>query len=221
MLQHVRAAVVSLLLLTAVTGIAYPLVVTGVAAVAFPAQAHGSLIEKDGRVVGSRLLGQPFDDPKYFWGRLSATAPVPYTAFNADKATGSSGSNLGPLNPALVDAVKGRIQALRDAEKAAGVATVEAYPVDLVTASASGLDPDISPAAAAAQLARVSKVRGLSTDRVAALVAAHTEGRQLGVLGEPRVNVLELNLALDELAAASRPAQALPPEQRATATSNR
>jgi K+-transporting ATPase ATPase C chain len=208
MFQHVRAAVVSLLLLTALTGIAYPLVVTGIARVAFPAQAAGSLIVRNGKVVGSRLLGQPFDDPKYFWGRLSATSPVPYTAFNADKGTGSTGSNLGPSNPALLDAVKGRIQALRDAEKAAGVAPADPIPVDLVTASGSGLDPHISPAAAAVQLARVAKVRGLPQDRVAALVAAHTEGRQLGLLGEPRVNVLELNLALDALLPRPVPAPA-------------
>jgi K+-transporting ATPase ATPase C chain len=199
MLRHIRAAVVSLLLLTAITGVAYPLVVTGVARVAFPSQANGSLIVKDGKVVGSRIIGQSFDDPKYFWGRPSATSPVPYTAFNADKGTGSSGSNLGPSNAALLDAVKGRIQALRDAEKAAGVAPSGPIPVDLVTSSASGLDPHISPAAAAAQLARVAKVRGLPQDRVAALVAQNTEGRQLGLLGQPRVNVLELNLALDAL----------------------
>ena len=201
MLQHVRAAVVSLALLTAITGVAYPVVVTGIARVAFPVQAAGTLLRKDGKVVGSRLLGQPFDDPKYFWGRLSATSPVPYTAFNADKGTGSTGSNLGPLNPALLDAVKGRIQALRDAEKAAGVATGGPVPVDLVTASGSGLDPHVSPAGAAYQVDRVAAARNLSHDQVAALVAAHTEGRQLGVLGEPRVNVLELNLALDALEA--------------------
>ncbi|HUL61274.1 MAG TPA: potassium-transporting ATPase subunit KdpC [Anaeromyxobacteraceae bacterium] len=199
MIQHVRAAVVSLLLLTVISGFAYPLVVTGIAEVAFPAQARGSLIVRDGKVVGSRLVGQPFDDPRYFWGRLSATSPVPYTAFNSDKGTGSTGSNFGPLNPALLDAVKGRIQALRDAEKAAGVEQGGPVPVDLVTASASGLDPHLSPAAAGYQVARVAGVRHLSPQRVNALVAEHTEGRQLGVLGEPRVNVLELNLALDAL----------------------
>jgi potassium-transporting ATPase KdpC subunit len=214
MIQHVRAAVVSLLLLTAVTGIAYPLVVTGVAKVAFPAQANGSLIVKDGKVVGSRLLGQPFDDPKYFWGRLSATSPIPYTAFNADKGTGSSGSNLGPLNPALLDAVKGRVQALKDADKQSGIIPVSNVPVDLVTASGSGLDPHVSPASALYQAPRVAKVRGLSAERLIALIAEHTEGRQLGILGEPRVNVLELNLALDELAP-SQP-RAVSPEQGAT-----
>jgi K+-transporting ATPase ATPase C chain len=205
MFQHVRAAVVSLLLLTAVTGISYPLVVTGVAKVAFPAQANGSLIVKDGKVVGSRLLGQPFDDPKYFWGRLSATSPVPYTAFNADKGSGSSGSNLGPLNPALLDAVKGRVQALKDADTQAGITPVSNVPVDLVTASGSGLDPHVSPAAALYQAPRVAKVRGLSAERLVALVAKHTEGRQFGILGEPRVNVLELNLALDEIIPAPQP----------------
>jgi K+-transporting ATPase ATPase C chain len=199
MLQHIRAAVLSLLVLTAVTGIAYPLVVTGIAQVAFRDQANGSLVVKDGRVVGSRLLGQSFDDPKYFWGRLSATAPVPYTALNTDKGTGSTGSNYGPLNPALADAVKGRIQALNDADKAAGLGPRGPVPVDLVTASASGLDPHVSPAAALYQVKRVAKVRGLPPERVEALVAEHTEGRQFGVLGLPRVNVLELNLALDAL----------------------
>ncbi|HTP24907.1 MAG TPA: potassium-transporting ATPase subunit KdpC [Anaeromyxobacteraceae bacterium] len=201
MLQHIRASIVSLLLLTVVTGVAYPLVVTAIAKVAFPSQANGSLILKSGAVAGSRLLGQPFDDPKYFWGRLSATSPVGYTAFNADKGTGSSGSNLGPLNPALLDAVKGRIQALQDADKAAGVESGARYPVDLVTASGSGLDPHISPAGAAYQVARVAKVRGVPVERIRALVAEHTEGRQFGILGQPRVNVLELNLALDALAA--------------------
>jgi K+-transporting ATPase ATPase C chain len=218
MLKHLRASFVSLLLLTLITGFAYPLVLSGIGAVAFPAQASGSLIVRDGRVVGSRLVGQPFDDPKYFWGRLSATSPVPYTAFNADKGTGSTGSNLGPLNPALFDAVKGRIQALREAEKAFGVAPGGDVPVDLVTSSASGLDPHISPAAAAYQAARVAKVRGLSEERVAALVAEHTEGRQLWILGEPRVNVLELNLALDELAPQPAPAPVPAVPQSASAT---
>jgi potassium-transporting ATPase KdpC subunit len=198
MLQHFRAAVVSLLLLTVLTGVAYPLVLTGVAALAFPNQASGSLIVKDGKVVGSRLLGQPFDDPKYFWGRLSATSPIPYTAFNADKGTGSTGSNLGPSNPALLDAVKGRLQALKDADAQVGIPPVANVPVDLVTASGSGLDPHVSPAAALYQAPRVAKVRGLTAERLTALIAEHTEGRQLGILGEPRVNVLELNLALDQ-----------------------
>jgi K+-transporting ATPase ATPase C chain len=205
MIQHVRAAVASLLLLTAVTGIAYPLVVTGVAKVAFPAQANGSLIVKDGKVVGSRLPGQSFDDPKYFWGRLSATSPVPYTAFNADKGSGSSGSNLGPLNPALLDAVKGRVQALRESDAQVGITPMPNVPVDLVTASGSGLDPHVSPAAALYQAPRVAKVRGVSAERLVAIIAEHTEGRQLGILGEPRVNVLELNLALDDIARSSTP----------------
>ena len=210
MLQHVRAAVVSLALLTAITGVAYPVVVTGIARVAFPVQAAGTLLRKDGKVVGSRLLGQPFDDPKYFWGRLSATSPVPYTAFNADKGTGSTGSNLGPLNPALLDAVKGRIQALKDADAQVGATSTSNVPVDLVTASGSGLDPHISPAAALFQAPRVAKVRGLSAERLAALIAQHTEGRVLGILGEPRVNVLQLNLALDEIAGPSSPAALSP-----------
>jgi K+-transporting ATPase ATPase C chain len=193
--SFIRASIVSLVLLTAIPCVAYPLVVTGVALVAFPNQANGSLIVKDGKVVGSRLLGQSFDDPKYFWGRLSATSPVPYPAFNADKGTGSTGSNLGPLNPALFDAVKGRIRALRDAGKAAGVESGGPVPADPVTASASGLDPDISPAAADYQAARVAKVRGVAGRRPHR--GAHGEGRQLLLLGEPRVNVLELNLALD------------------------
>jgi K+-transporting ATPase ATPase C chain len=211
MIRHIRAAVVSLLLLTALTGVAYPLVVTAIAQLAFRDRANGSLIVKDGKVIGSRLIGQPFDDPKYFWGRLSATAPVPYTTFNADKATGSTGSNLGPSNPALLDAVKARIQALKDAETQAGVAPSSTFPVDLVTASASGLDPHISPAAASYQVRRVAKVRGLSEERVAQLVAEHTEARQLGVLGEPRVNVLELNIALDALARPPAPATTVQP----------
>jgi potassium-transporting ATPase KdpC subunit len=218
MLQHLRAAVVSLLLLTALTGVAYPLVVTGVAAVAFPDQARGSLIVQGGQVVGSRLIGQPFDDPKYFWGRLSGTSPIPYTAFNADKSTGSSGTNLGPLNPALFDAVKARVQALRDAETAVGLPPAADYPVDLVTASGSGLDPHLSPAAADAQVARVARVRGLPAARVAALVVSHTEGRQLGVLGEPRVNVLELNLDLDQLAAPGAPGKGASTEPASTTT---
>jgi K+-transporting ATPase ATPase C chain len=219
MIRHVRAAVVSLLLLTVITGLAYPLLVTAVAQIAFHDQANGSLIVKDGKVVGSRLLGQPFDDPRYFWGRLSATSPVPYTAFNGDKGTGSTGSNYGPLNPALADAVKGRIQALREAAAQVGGEPGASVPVDLVTASGSGLDPHISPAAALYQAPRVAKVRGLPPEKVAALVAEHTEGRQLGVLGEPRVNVLELNLALDALqpAAPASPAPALRPATAADA----
>jgi potassium-transporting ATPase KdpC subunit len=191
-----RPAIVALVILTIITGIIYPLVVTGIAQVIFPYQANGSIIlGKDGKPLGSELIGQQFDDPKYFWGRLSATGPVPYTAFNADKLTGSSGSNYGPLNPALKDAVQARIDAL----KAADPTNTASIPVDLVTASGSGLDPHISPAAAEYQVARVAKARGLDVAQVRDLVAPHTEGRQLGFLGEPRVNVLELNLALDQL----------------------
>lgn len=194
MLKQLRPAIVALVVLTLITGIIYPLIVTGIAQVLFSRQANGSLItDANGKPVGSTLIGQQFDDPKYFWGRLSSTGPVPYTAFNADKLTGSSGSNYGPLNPALQDAVKGRIDALR----AADPANTGPVPVDLVTDSGSGLDPQISPAAAAYQVNRVAKARGLDTAQVSQLVAAHTEGRQLGFLGEPRVNVLELNLALD------------------------
>jgi K+-transporting ATPase ATPase C chain len=188
---QLRPAIVALVILTIITGIIYPLLVTGIAQVVFPYQANGSIIlGKDGKPLGSELIGQQFDDPKYFWGRLSATGPVPYTAFNADKLTGSSGSNYGPLNPALKDAVQARIDAL----KAADPTNTAPIPVDLVTASGSGLDPHISPAAAEYQVARVAKVRGLEEAKVRALVAQHTEGRQLGFLGEPRVNVLELNL---------------------------
>jgi len=184
---HLRPALVLLVLLTLVTGGAYPLVVTALAQLLFPAQANGSLVAENGRTVGSTLIGQPFDDPRYFWGRLSATSPKPYDA------TASSGSNLGPLSDALLDAVKGR----RDALRAADPANTAAIPVDLVTASGSGLDPDISPAAARYQVARVARVRGIPAAEVEGLVERYTAGRQLGVLGEPRVNVLELNRALD------------------------
>jgi len=187
MLKEIRPAVVSFLLLTLLTGIAYPLMVTGVSQVVMPDKANGSMIMKDGKPVGSSLIGQSFSDPKYFWGRPSATSPMP------NNPTSSGGSNLGPTNPALMDAVKGRVQALRDADPG----NQQPVPVDLVTASASGLDPHISPAAANYQLARVARVRKLSPDVVGKLVAEHTEGRQFGILGEPRVNVLELNLALD------------------------
>ena len=182
-----RPAVSLFLLLTAITGIVYPLAVTGIAKVAFGDQADGSLIVKDGKVIGSSLIGQNFSEPKYFWGRPSATSPQPYNA------SASSGSNQGPLNPALVDAVKGRVEALRKADPG----NTAPVPVDLVTASASGLDPHISVAAAEYQVARVARARGLVPDAVRAVVARHTEGRQLGFLGEPRVNVLALNLELD------------------------
>lgn len=184
-----RPAVVLLILLTVITGVVYPLVVTAVARVLFPAQAAGSLIVKDGKAVGSRLIGQPFSDPKYFWSRPSATSPQPYNGLS------SGGSNLGPLNPALTDAVKARIAALQ----AADPGNRAPIPVDLVTASGSGLDPDISLAAAYYQADRIARSRHLSPDRVRALIADHTQGRWLGVLGEPRVNVLELNLSLDTM----------------------
>ncbi|MHB8812369.1 MAG: potassium-transporting ATPase subunit KdpC [Steroidobacteraceae bacterium] len=182
-----RPAIALLILMTVITGIAYPLVVTGVAKVLFPAQAAGSLIVKDGKAVGSRLIGQPVSDPKYFWSRPSATSPQPYNGL------ASGGSNLGPLNPALTDAVKTRIAALQ----AADPTNHASIPVDLVTASASGLDPDISLAAAYYQADRIARLRHLSPDRVRALIAVHAKGKALGVIGEPRVNVLELNLALD------------------------
>lgn len=184
-----RPALSLFVLLTAVTGVAYPLVVTGIAQLAFPDQAGGSLIVKDGKAVGSALIGQNFTDPKYFWGRPSATGPMPYNA------AASSGSNQGPLNPALADAVKVRIEAL----KAATPGQEGPIPADLVTASASGLDPHISVAAADYQVARVAAARQLDPETVRAVLRERTEGRQWGVFGEPRVNVLRLNLALDGL----------------------
>ena len=193
MLKQLRPAIVSLLLFTLITGVIYPLVVTGIAQVIFPSQANGSLIIKDGKPVGSELIGQSFDAPKYFWGRLSATSTFPYNAFNAENLTGSSGSNYGPLNPALIQMVQARIDAL----KAADPTNTAPIPVDLVTASGSGLDPHISVAAALYQLSRVAKARGMSETDVHALIDKYTEGRQFGFLGEPTVNVLELNLALD------------------------
>jgi potassium-transporting ATPase KdpC subunit len=195
MLSQLRPALVALGIFTILTGLVYPLVVTGLAQVIFPRQANGSLIVRNGQPVGSALIGQSFDDPKYFWGRLSATSPAPYTAFNGDKLTGSSGSNYGPLNPALLEAVQTRIKALQEADPT----NTAPIPVDLVTASGSGLDPHMSPAAAAYQVGRVAQARGLRADAVRQLVAQHTEGRTLGLLGEPRVNVLALNLALDDV----------------------
>ena len=188
-LEELRPAVVLLSLLTLLTGLAYPLAMTGVAQVAFPAQASGSLIEKDGRVVGSRLIGQSFAEPGRFWGRLSATGPVAYAG------EASSGSNLGPLAPALLDGARTRAAALREADPG----NRSPIPVDLVTSSASGLDPEISPAAAEWQAPRVARARGVDEERILALVETHTRGRTLGILGEPRVNVLELNLALESL----------------------
>jgi K+-transporting ATPase ATPase C chain len=186
MLRLVRPALVLLGLFTVLTGMLYPLAVTGVAQGFLPARANGSLITMGDRVAGSELIGQPFDDPRFFWSRPSATAPHPYNG------AASTGSNLGPLNPALADAVKARVDALRAAEP--GNAT--AIPVDLVTASGSGLDPHVSPATALYQVGRVAKARGLSEARVRALVEAAREERWLGIFGEPRVNVLRLNLAL-------------------------
>ena len=183
----VRPALVSFVVLTALTGIAYPLAITGIAQVLFPDQAAGSLVVRDGKPVGSSLIGQNFHDPKYVWGRPSATGPMPYNASN------SSGSNQGPLNPALTDAVKSRIEALRAADPGNTVPV----PVDLVTASGSGLDPHISVAAAQFQAARVAKARNLPLAQVQQLIDKHSEGRIVGFLGEPRVNVLQLNLALD------------------------
>ena len=187
MFTQFRPAVVMLILMTLVTGAIYPLVVTGVAQVAMPRQANGSLIEHDGKPAGSDLIGQPFSDPKYFWSRPSATSPYPYNA------SASSGSNQGPLNPALSEAVAARIKALRDADPG----NTALVPADLVTASASGLDPHISPAAAGYQINRVARARNLPPRKVRELVATYTASRQLGFLGEPRVNVLQLNQALD------------------------
>ena len=190
MFALLRQTVLVFLGLTVVTGVAYPVVMTIVAQVVFPHQANGSLIERDGKLVGSALIGQQFDDPGYFWSRPSATGPTPYNA------AASTGSNYGPTNPAQLNAVRGRVDALHKAspDQAGPV------PVDLVTASGSGLDPQISPAAAEYQVARVAKARHASMQTLRDLVAQHTAGRQLGMFGESRVNVLELNLALDKLA---------------------
>ena len=195
MISQLRPAFFMLLIFTVITGVIYPLAVTGIAQVVFPKQANGSLIVIDSNAYVSELIGQQFDAPKYFWGRLSATGDFPYNAFNAETLTGSSGSNYGPLNPALMDAVQARINAL----KAADPENTAPIPVDLVTASGSGLDPHISVAAALYQVHRVAQARGLSNDAVKALVDKYTTGRQFGFLGEPTVNVLELNLALDGL----------------------
>lgn len=183
----IRPALILLLVFTVLTGLVYPLVVTAISQVVFPAQANGSLIVHNGQTVGSTLIGQQFDAPKYFWGRLSATGPYPYNA------AASSGSNLGPTNPALLDEAKARIAAL----KAADPTNTQPIPVDLVTSSGSGLDPDISVAAALYQVPRVARLRGMTESAVLALVNQFTQGRTLGFLGEPRVNVLQLNLALD------------------------
>ena len=195
MTSQLRPAFFMLLIFTLITGVIYPLVVTGIAQVLFPSQANGSLIMVDGKAVGSELIGQQFDDPKYFWGRISATGTFAYNAFNAENLTASSGSNYGPLNPALMDMVQARIDAL----KAADPDNTLPIPVDLVTASASGLDPHISIAAALYQVNRVATARGLSEADVQSLAEKYSEGRQFGIFGEPRVNVLLLNLALDEI----------------------
>ncbi len=189
MTSLIRPVIVLFLIFTAITGIAYPLVVTGISQALFPRQSAGSLIVRNGKVVGSQLIGQAFSDPKYFWSRPSATSPQPYNGL------GSTGSNLGPLNPALTDAVKQRIDALH----AADPTNKAPVPVDLVTASGSGLDPEESLAAAYYQAGRVARARGLDEQQVRALIAAHAQGGVLGVFGDHRVNVLELNLALDQL----------------------
>jgi K+-transporting ATPase ATPase C chain len=189
MLTMIRSAVMTLLVFTILTGLVYPMVVTGLAQTIFPHQANGSIITKNGKAVGSELLGQQFEDAKYFWGRLSATTPCLYNAGS------SSGSNLGPNNPDLMKAVQARIQSLHEADPG----NTTKIPVDLVTSSGSGLDPHISPAAAAFQVQRVANIRGIEAAKISALVAANTEDRQFGILGEPVVNVLKLNLALDEL----------------------
>ncbi len=188
MIKHLKPAVILFVLLSVLTGVIYPAVVTGLAQLLFPSQANGSLMtDSNGKLTGSRLIGQPFSSPGHFWGRPSATAPFPYNA------GASSGSNLGPTNPALIDAVKARIQAL----KAADPDNKAPVPVDLIMASGSGLDPHISPAAADYQINRVAKIRNIKPEKLRALVKANTESRQWGFLGEPRVNVLTLNLALD------------------------
>jgi K+-transporting ATPase ATPase C chain len=182
-----RPLIVLFVVLSAITGLAYPAVMTAIGQAAFHDQVNGSMIEQNGKVVGSSLIGQQFDAPQYFWGRLSATSPMPYNP------TASGGSNLGPTNPALSDEIKGRLDAL----KAAGTDMSKPVPIDLVTSSGSGLDPEITPAAAAYQVARVATARKMSPSDVQALVDRYTSGRQFGVLGEARVNVLQLNLALD------------------------
>jgi potassium-transporting ATPase KdpC subunit len=189
MKSHLRIGLTLFFLFTVLTGVIYPLVVTAISQIAFRHQANGSVVEQNGQPVGSELIGQQFDDPRYFWGRLSATEKAPYNAAS------SSGSNLGPTNEDLLKKIKERIETIRQAHPDQD----GAIPIDLVTASASGLDPHISPAAVEYQIARVAKARGLTEDSVRQLVTSHTEGRTLGLLGEPRVNVLELNLALDNL----------------------
>ena len=203
MWSQCRPAIVVFVILSAITGLAYPLLVTGIAAVAFPWQANGSVLKNSaGKAIGSRLIGQYFSDPKYFWPRPSATSPVPYTSYNGPLGDCGSASNLGPTNPALFAAVKRRVARLR----AADPTEKGPIPVDLVTSSASGLDPDLSPAAAFYQVARVAKARGLPVAEVKKLVKQFCRGRDFGILGAPRVNVLELNVALDRLSSAQRAA---------------
>ncbi len=189
MVTQMKIAALMLVVLSALTGVVYPLLITGLSLVLFPSQANGSLLMKEGRAVGSRLVGQPFTEPKYFWGRLSATGPFAYNA------AASSGSNLGPTNEALAKAVAGRVAELR----AADPGNKSPIPVDLVTASGSGLDPHISPASALFQVSRVARVRGIQEGQVREIVERHTTGRLLGFLGEPVVNVLLVNLDLDAI----------------------
>ncbi len=193
MLKQLKPAILMLLLMTVVTGLIYPLLTTGFAQLLFPSQANGSLIEQNGKLVGSALIGQQFTEPKYFWGRPSATGTYPYNA------SASGGSNLGPLYPALADNAKARIDALTKAEQDAGIKQTKPVPVDLVTASGSGLDPHISVPAAEFQLARIAKVRGVPEAKVRELVAANTQANWLGLFGDAHVNVLKLNLALDAM----------------------
>ena len=188
-LATVRTAIITLVIFTVITGLLYPLLVTGIAQVVFPEKANGSFVKREGRTLGSELIGQPFSDPKYFWSRLSATGPFAYNA------GASSGSNYGPLNPVLLEMVRKRVQDL----KAADPQNSQRIPVDLVTASGSGLDPHVSIAAARYQISRVAHARGMSEDKIRSLVDQYTEGRQLGFLGEPRVDVLKLNIALNEM----------------------
>jgi K+-transporting ATPase ATPase C chain len=188
-LAPVRTAIITLVIFTVITGLLYPLLVTGIAQVVFPEKANGSAVKRAGKTLGSELIGQPFSDPKYFWGRLSATGPFAYNA------GASSGSNYGPLNPALLDMVRKRVQDLKAADPQNG----QPIPVDLVTASGSGLDPHVSIAAAQYQIPRVAHARGMSEEKIRSLVDQYTEGRQFGFLGEPRVNVLRVNIALDEM----------------------
>jgi K+-transporting ATPase ATPase C chain len=195
MIRQIKPALTLFVLMTLLTGVLYPLVVTGIAQVIFPIQANGNLIENNGELSGSQLIGQYFTDPEYFWGRPSATSGSPYNAFNPVSMTGSSGSNLGPLSQTLVDTVRKRVELLQTADPG----NTLPIPVDLVTASASGLDPDISVAAAYYQVPRVARLRGISEAAVRILVDQYTTGRQFGFLGEPRVNVMLLNLALNEV----------------------